>query len=268
MDLHSVVRAFLPKPKPQPMFAVGDAVQIVRRATNEIVGESVVAGVRRDRFVLESGAHFSLAGQALDGSQLRILPKGTIERLNAEFLERSREERAKLDEAHRAFVERMAELRKRQEQEAAERQRIRREEAERQALREEEARRRVEADRIAAKREQEAREQAEADVRALMSHARLLWRMGKRKYSQTLKREARRIAGEIEHDPPKRKRKKCCIPDCHAFRISGERFCKQCRKSHLAALAEAGYLDRISRPTPARPPDAREDVRETKHGVD
>ena len=44
---------------------------------------------------------------------------------------------------------------------------------------------------------------------------------------------------------------------CHAKpAVRGELYCKQCRKDHLAALEERGYLQKVPRPTPHSPHNA------------
>lgn len=50
---------------------------------------------------------------------------------------------------------------------------------------------------------------------------------------------------------------------------SNERFCKDCRKAILAELKGTGYLTpRAFVGRSYRPPEKREDVRETKRGID
>lgn len=60
---------------------------------------------------------------------------------------------------------------------------------------------------------------------------------------------------------------RCLLPA-----VESERFCKECRKAFILEMESSGYLQRrIAWPKDAgkhRPPDARENVRETKYGID
>lgn len=56
---------------------------------------------------------------------------------------------------------------------------------------------------------------------------------------------------------------------CPSPAIRGERFCKLCRKAVLLRLREEGYLTTVPWGSGrGRTTEQREDVRETRHGLD
>lgn len=66
----------------------------------------------------------------------------------------------------------------------------------------------------------------------------------------------------------KRKPTKPC-ERCDEVAISGQRYCKQCRKAVLAEMKEAGHLETggYGRRGQARTPEMKEVVQETKSGT-
>jgi len=49
--------------------------------------------------------------------------------------------------------------------------------------------------------------------------------------------------------------------------VSGELYCRRCRKAILAELKDAGFLTRVPKPK-YRPPESQENTWETKFGKD
>jgi len=56
---------------------------------------------------------------------------------------------------------------------------------------------------------------------------------------------------------------------CPVTAISGQRYCKQCKKAMLSELWEAGYLETggYGRKGESRTPEMKENTYETKHGT-